>query len=641
MKQKITHTLLLFLALSLQSIGQTSLFWIDDNGLYRNQIEENITEKILPNYNPLAIEINEAKQVLYFASDLGIHQIKLDGSELKTLYTTNDANAHINDLFFDADNAQLYWSEKNEIAQIKRMNEDGTDTQIIVALPDAYIGDIIVNPQTENIFWLGAEKIHKANLNGTSIETIVDITGQGMFGGLAINQTEGKIYWAQNHLMAQIKSMDFEGNNTILHNEQQGSILDLVCDENEQTLYFINKSNSACQIHKIASNGLSETDLSETNPSEANLGTIVWEGEINASTKIGINTQQNELFWSNPLDKQIHRFQLNASTKDILFSANFSKETTLSINPLTQEIYWFDFAHNKMYHTSNSGNGFESITFKGYLPKPNSLIWDWEAEKIYWIRNETGQLYQSNFDGSEASAIINESPLLSFGIDFENKQLYCLSPSEIIRTDLNGVNPTSFLPGNFTSNDQILFNPNDGNIYWTQSQQTINPNMEIKRANKEGQMQEIIKVVDYPDRVSGFSIDAQNEKIYWSNQLNLPQIHRMNFDGTEEETVLSNEHFNFFKTFQVVDGPLEVVSIPTIEQSLVKIHPNPVTEYLYIENHTNYHKAYLYEANGKLVQTVQVNQQNHIDCTNWESGVYILVLQGEGNKRFSIPILKH
>ena len=137
------------------------------------------------------------------------HSADLNGENITTIIELDD----IKDIAVDTEGGKLYFSDT---FAIRRVNRDGTNVEIILTGWGTFrttgIGGIAV--ADGKIYWTelqhwnrGSGKIHRANLNGTNIETLA--TPLGRPTGLAVDTVGGKVYWANSY--GGIQRMDING----------------------------------------------------------------------------------------------------------------------------------------------------------------------------------------------------------------------------------------------------------------------------------------------------------------------------------------------------------------------------------------------------------------------------------------------
>jgi len=99
----------------------------------------------------------------------------------------------------DAAAGKLYWTSSNlvEGAKIRRANLDGSSVQVLVDLGTAGSNPrgIALDPAGGKMYWadLGLGQVQRANLDGSAPETIA--TGVSPFG-IALDPAAGRVYWS-------------------------------------------------------------------------------------------------------------------------------------------------------------------------------------------------------------------------------------------------------------------------------------------------------------------------------------------------------------------------------------------------------------------------------------------------------------
>ncbi|MDE3000995.1 MAG: leucine-rich repeat domain-containing protein [Gemmatimonadota bacterium] len=153
-----------------------------------------------------------------------IRRANLDGSGMEDLVTTGNPAG----LFLDLNASKMYWAAGTSGGVIQRSNLDGTGVRNIVSgLGDPH--GLALDPDTGKIYWTikgfyrGADKIQRANLDGSVVEDLVT-TGSGAPNALALDSS--KIYWTEqgpNVRTGKIRRANLDGSGvedlvTELHN---------------------------------------------------------------------------------------------------------------------------------------------------------------------------------------------------------------------------------------------------------------------------------------------------------------------------------------------------------------------------------------------------------------------------------------
>ena len=155
--------------------------------------------------------IDTADNKLYWTDSTQgrVHSADLNGENITTIIELDD----IKDIAVDTEGGKLYFSDTFAIL---RVNRDGTNVEIILTGWGTFrttgIGGIAVSDG--KIYWTeqqnrirGSGKIHRANLNGTNIETLA--TPLGRPTGIAVDTVGGKVYWANS--FGGIQRVDING----------------------------------------------------------------------------------------------------------------------------------------------------------------------------------------------------------------------------------------------------------------------------------------------------------------------------------------------------------------------------------------------------------------------------------------------
>ena len=192
----------------------------------------------------------------------------LDGSNSETLFITKN---NISDLTLDTDEGKIYWVDEiywtDDVAnnfgggtdrgdKIRRANLDGSNIETLV-LTENKISDIVLDSTEGKVYWADFDwehtregKIRRANLDGSNSETLV--TGlDNSLRGIALDSTGGKIYWTEidvfrDDARSEIRRANLDGSNietlvtTRFPTDDDGLyIYDIVLDLTGGKIYWI------------------------------------------------------------------------------------------------------------------------------------------------------------------------------------------------------------------------------------------------------------------------------------------------------------------------------------------------------------------------------------------------------------------
>jgi VCBS repeat-containing protein len=126
-------------------------------------------------------------------------QFSTNGSTVQTLLNTNPATAP-SDVEIDVAGSKIYWIENS---QIKRANLDGSSVQTIVSVP-TIIRAIALDTANGHLYFVdvdgnGEDFIGRMNLDGSNRQNLfshhTDLTGYTMTADLAFDPNTGSLYW--------------------------------------------------------------------------------------------------------------------------------------------------------------------------------------------------------------------------------------------------------------------------------------------------------------------------------------------------------------------------------------------------------------------------------------------------------------
>lgn len=144
-------------------------------------------------------------------ADDRIFYAAMDGvdSSITQIYATTVAMRDLWGLALDVCNQRLWITERGSTcynSYIRRMSLSGSGVTVLV--------NPVCNPHdieyfSGTIYWGDADGLERANPDGTGIDTV---TGNPYADGMAIDGTNGRIYWA-NYSLDKIERVDIDGRN--------------------------------------------------------------------------------------------------------------------------------------------------------------------------------------------------------------------------------------------------------------------------------------------------------------------------------------------------------------------------------------------------------------------------------------------
>jgi hypothetical protein len=202
------------------------LYWCDSflRGILSSTLTgDSVTVLVRNLVLPVGITLDVEGDRMYWADFSGgnIGRAKLDGSEVTVLITgaanpranpedeAQFANATANsiagaalagpfEVTLDLENDQIYWTELNG-NRIARANLDGTNIETVLSSPNTNNPrGIRLDVANNKIYYLdaGTDRIRRANFDGTNLETLLTLPSLAFLELLELDLSEGKMYWS-------------------------------------------------------------------------------------------------------------------------------------------------------------------------------------------------------------------------------------------------------------------------------------------------------------------------------------------------------------------------------------------------------------------------------------------------------------
>ena len=462
---------------------------------------------------------------LYWTDIRGIHRVDLDGGNMETPVPVPLVSPI--GIAVDEKEGKIYWAD-SRTRKIQRANLDGTNIEDIITVESGYPYYVAVDPSAGKLYWTDTQIIQRSNLDGTEVEDVATRQDRVRWPrGIAVDLSGKKIYWADSDTR-KIQRSNLDGT----------EIEDLVT-EGLQNPLKVAVDSIAKKIYWTDIDTIFRADLDGKNVEETVVG-------LEFPSAIVVDSAAEKLYWTEWKTGKIHRSNLDGTNVEDAFTTGVKRILGIAIDAERQKMYWTDYKFPPKVQRSNlDGTNIEMLITTEL--SPSGIVLDTDEQKIYWTNSEAGKIQRSNFDGTNIENLIIDGLCWPSGIDLdtnEGKMYWADGCAGVHRSNLDGTDVEMLVVKEAAYPNDVAVDVNNGKIYWTNGQAET-----IQRANLDGTNVE--DVVEWRRVPQGIALDVRGGKIY-STEIDFTTgagiIRRLNFDGTEPQTVLKPANIDLGKT---------------------------------------------------------------------------------------------
>ena len=451
----------------------------------------------------------------------------------------------------------MYWTDW-QAGKIQQAHLDGSNVQDLVPGIGHPIG-IAVDLAGGKMYWTdksvtvhhdpnATNRILRANLNGTGIETLVITRNAPQSGhtyfNIALDVAGGKMYWAVSGdpEWRKIQRANLDGTN----------VEDLVTGVKNPIGIALDLSRGKMYWADCSAGKIQRANLDGTNVEDIVLG-------LNCPHNLALDRSRNKIYWTDWTLHKIQRANLDGSNiEDIATSTNYPADITLDI--LNGKMYWAGFGEGKIHRANLDGSNVEDIVTG--LNQPWGIVLG-IPQTDGGLRFSPNVIVDQTFTvGTYANLTLPEATggtppytysisALPGGLDFDavSQQIYGtpttgVSTQPVTYTVRDATGSTASL--NFT----ITVQNTPSNVYMYWASWILG---KIQRANLDGtNLQDIVTGLTSPRDVA---LDIAGNKMYWVDAGD-DKVQRANLDGTNVEDLVNTQGSPFGIALDTTNGKM-------------------------------------------------------------------------------------
>ena len=381
--------------------------------------------------------------------------------------------------------------------------------------------------EADKLYWTDNKGIHRVDLDGGNMETPVPVLLKSPIG-IAVDEKNQKIYWADSRTK-KVQRANLDGTN----------IEDIITAKSGLP-YYVAVDTSGGKLYWTDTHIIQRSNLDGTEVEEI----VTWQDRVQWPRGIAVDSNGRKIYWADSDTRKIQRSNLDGTEIEDLVTEGLRNPLKVAVDPITGKIYWTDIG--TIFRADLDGKNAEEMVVG--LDFPSAIVVDSVAGKLYWTEWKTGKIHRSDLDGTNIEDVFTTGVkrILGMAVGADGRKLYWTDykfPPKIQRSNLDGTNIEIVITTELSPSG-IALDTDEQKIYWTNSEAG-----KIQRANLDGT--DIEDVVESRRVPQGIALDVKRGKIY-STEINFTTgagiIRRLNFDGTEPQTVLKPANIDLGKT---------------------------------------------------------------------------------------------
>ena len=459
---------------------------------------------------------SERPPMYWVDADVGTLQSLTGSSVDRLLPNVQNATSVVVDIVGD----KVYWAEQtgNNRGRIRRANLNGTNVELIRELTSVPQG-LALDTTNGKLYLTNSQgRVQQMNLDGSGFQPnlIVNLNAPQ---GIAVDTAGGKVYWTEqtSDRSGRIRRADLNGSNVQLVQELTSVPQGLALDTTNGKLYLTNSWGKVQQMN---------LDGSGFQP---NL--IV---NLNAPQGIAVDVAGDKIYWTE--EGKIRRANLDGSNRQDV-ATGLGTPDGIFLQTIPVEILIRESQRPPMYWVNAGVGTLQSLTGSSVdrlvsnVQNATSVAVDMAGGKVYWAEqtsDRSGRIRRANLNGSNVQLVQELTSVpRRLALDTTNGKLYLTNSwGKVQQMNLDGSDFQPDLIANLESPRGIAVDAAGGKVYWTE--QTSDRSGRIRRADLNGSNVQLVR--ELTSVPQGLALDTANGKLYLTNSWG--KVQQMNLDGS-------------------------------------------------------------------------------------------------------------
>ena len=407
---------------------------------------------------------------------------------------------------------KIYWTNRVFGKQVQRADLDGSNIEDLVTTATGVPEGIALDLTEGKMYWTDSRdgKIKRANLGGSNVENLIT-EGLELPHGIALDVDGGKMYWTNRNA------------HTIQRANLDGSDVEDLITEGVKTPQGIALDVGAGKIYWTQ---WGEFAIRQANLDGSNIENLI-PSEVGFPQGIALDVEAGKMYYLIPPE-------IGAPLSGI------------ALDPTKGRIYWADRSEKAILRADLNGSNVKNLFTRASPPLFITL--DSVGGKMYWavysqvdVGRDASAIYRADLDGSNVEGVVGaKAGSREFILDVDGGKIYWdyedvpptwypEAPNFILRADLDGSNVEDLVLVLMESGIPRLLDVGGGKVYWSKTDWTHKTT--IQRADLDGSNAEILLT---GTDAQEFALDLGRGKMYWTSG---GKIQRANLDGSNVEVL--------------------------------------------------------------------------------------------------------